>query len=138
VNHLLGESGTTVFATPELALQLRKGFPGSLDGAPFLLPLPNSLLRRELDSWFQQQDLRPTVSGEFADSALLKVFAQSGIGVFAAPTVLEKEVQKQYGVRVVGRMPEVRERFYAISAARRTPHPAVQAIARAARTRLFG
>jgi LysR family transcriptional regulator, transcriptional activator of nhaA len=137
-NHLLGESGTTIFGSPELALRLRRRFPESLDGAPFLLPLSNSLLRRELDTWFQQHAVRPDVRGEFADSALLKVFAQSGLGAFAAPSVLEKEIQRQYAVKVIGRLPDVRERFYAISAPRRTPHPAVQAIARAARTRLFG
>jgi LysR family transcriptional activator of nhaA len=41
-------------------------------------------------------------------------------------------------VRVVGRLPDVRERFYAISAERKLAHPAVLALTEAARTRLFG
>lgn len=136
-NHLLGECGTTVFGSAELALRYRRGFPGSLDGAPFWLPTTNSLLRRELDSWFQRNDLRPIVRGEFADSALLKVFGQEGHALFCAPSVLEREVQRIYQVKVVGRIPDVVERFYAIAAERTVPHPAVTAIARAARTRLF-
>lgn len=137
-NHLLGESGTTVFGTEALAQRYAAGFPGSLHGAPFLLPLHASTIRRALDTWFQQQDVRPSVTGEFADSALMKVFGQNGLGLFAAPTVLEQEIMQQHGVRIVGRLPEITQQFYAISAERRIEHPAVTAIARAARTRLFG
>ena len=137
-NHLLGECGTTIFGTPELASRYRGAFPASLQGAPFLLPLHASTIRRALDSWFQEQDVVPSVTGEYADSALMKVFGQNGYGLFAAPAVLEAEVMQQHGVEVVGRLPGLRQQFYAISAERRIQHPAVTAIARAARTRLFG
>jgi LysR family transcriptional activator of nhaA len=137
-NHLLGESGTTVFGTADLALRFAAGFPSSLHGAPFLLPLHASTLRRGLDAWFQQQDVRPSITGEYAVSALMKVFGQNGHGLFTAPTVLEREVCQQHAVQVVGRLPEITQHFYAISAERRMEHPAVTAIARAARTRLFG
>jgi len=137
-NHLLGESTATVYGTPALARRYRADFPASLHGAPFLLPLHTSSIRRALDTWFHQQDVRPAVQGEFADSALLKVFGQHGFGLFTAPTVLEAEVTLQYGVEVVGHLPDVTQQFYAISAERRMEHPAVTAIAHAARTRLFG
>ena len=137
-NHLLGESTITVYGTPVLAARYRADFPHSLHGAPFLLPLHTSSIRRALDTWFHQEDVRPVVSGEFADSALLKVFGQNGHGLFAAPTVLESEITHQFGVEVVGHLPDVKQQFYAISAERRMEHPAVTAIARAARTRIFG
>ena len=38
-NHLVGESGTSFFASQRSAASLRKRFPMSLDGAPFLSPL---------------------------------------------------------------------------------------------------
>jgi LysR family transcriptional regulator, transcriptional activator of nhaA len=41
-------------------------------------------------------------------------------------------------VQVVGRVPEVRERFYVVTMKRRLKHPAVVAIAKTARHRLFG
>ena len=77
------------------------------------------------------------VVGEFDDSALLKVFGRTGAGMFAAPDVIEKEVQQQYGVRVVGRIEAVRERFYAISVERKVKHPAVIAITETARDKVF-
>src|SRR5512145_2394885 len=45
-NHLLGDCGATLFATPKLAARYRRNFPGALDGAPFLMPGETSTLRR--------------------------------------------------------------------------------------------
>jgi LysR family transcriptional activator of nhaA len=134
--HVLGETDVTVFGAPRYA-ELRRGFPRSLEGAPFLLPLPDSSLRRMLDAWFESVGLRPRVVGEFEDSALLKVFGGDGVGVFMAPTAVATQVRRQYGVKNIGRIPSIRERFSAISAERRLRHPAVMAICEAARTDLF-
>ena len=136
-NHLLGECGIAIFGSKELAAAHRRRFPRSLDGAPFLMPASNTSLRRSLDFWFDSEDIRPSVVGEFDDDALLKVFGQAGAGLFAAPGVIEKEICRQYGVRIVGRVESVRERFYAISVERKVKHPAVIAIAHAAREKLF-
>lgn len=137
-NHLLGDCGVSFFAAPALAAKHRKRFPKSLEGAPMLLPMTNANLRRSLDQWFDERGLRPEVRGEFDDTALAKEFGQAGAGIFAAPSVIEGEVCKQYGVRVVGRTDEIRERFYAISVERKLKHPAVVAICDAAREKLFG
>ncbi len=137
-NHLLGECSVSIFGTKELATKYRQRFPKSLDGAPFIIPTGNTALRRALEHWFDAEDIRPSVFGEFEDSALLKVFGQAGDGVFAAPTVIEKEIRRQYGVTVVGRLESVRERFYAISVEKKVKHPAVLAIANEARQKLFG
>jgi LysR family transcriptional activator of nhaA len=137
-SHLLGESGVTLFGALELARRYRRRFPASLDGAPMLLPTVDSTLRGSLDQWLERARIRPLVRGEFSDSAVLKVFGGAGAGVFAAPSVVEDEVRRQYGVRVIGRIPSIRERFYAVSAERRLRHPAVAAISQAARAELFG
>lgn len=135
-NHLLGQCGVTVFGTGDLSRKYKRGFPRSLQDAPMLLPTQNTSLRRALEQWFDEHDIRPNVRHEFEDSAVLKVFGQAGEGLFAAPSWIEKEVGKQYGVRVIGRIPEVIERFYAISVERRLKHPAVVAISNAARSML--
>lgn len=137
-NHLLGECGLVFFAAAELAQRLRGRFPQSLDGAPILLPTENTSLRRSLDQWFDAQGIRPQIVAEFDDSALLKVFGQSGIAVFPTPSVIAQEVQEQYRVERVGTVDEIRERYYAISVERRLKHPAVVAISEEARRRVFG
>jgi LysR family transcriptional regulator, transcriptional activator of nhaA len=136
-NHLLGESATTFVAPPALAARLRRRFPSSLAEAPMLLPTRNTALRRALDEWFGKQDLRPQVAGEFEDSALMKVFGQGASMIFPAPTAIEHDVCRFYGMRVIGRADAVRERYYAISVERRLKHPGVLAITSAARDELF-
>ena len=64
-NHLLFECGISFFGTSKLAEAHRSGFPRSLDGAPILLPTANSNLRRLLDQWFSDQQIRPAIAGEF-------------------------------------------------------------------------
>ncbi len=133
-NHPLIECGVTFLAPAPLA-HLRRGFPRSLDGAPMLLAAAGTSVRRALEAWFEGNSIRPEIAGEFDDSALLETFAARGMGLFAAPAVIEKAVATTHGLVPIGRTDEVRERFYAISVERRLKHPAVAAIAEAARAR---
>jgi len=132
-SHLLGESSLSFFAIKEQAARLKRGFPGSLAGERFLYPEQQTVLRRLLDQYFEDHAVRPKFAAEFADSALAMSFGQAGAGIFAGPTVLEREIKKQYGVAVIGRAKQLRERYYAISAERRLVHPGVVAISQAAR-----
>ena len=136
-NHLLGECGVSLFATASLAAAYRAGFPGSLDGAPFLLPAESLTLRRSLNQWFETRGIRPRIVAEFEDSALMKVFGTDGVGIFPAPAAVERDVSAQYGVENLGQAEGVVERFYAITGERRLKNPAVLAISRAAHQEVF-
>ncbi|HBJ34191.1 MAG TPA: LysR family transcriptional regulator [Planctomycetaceae bacterium] len=127
-SHRLGESDVVIMGTKELAKKYRPGFPDSLDGAPFLMPTNPTLLRRSLDQWFDDHLIHPVVKGEFADSAMLKIAARHGLGMFAIPTSIQDDVSEIYGMREIGLVTGVKERFYAISVERKLKHPAVVAI----------
>jgi LysR family transcriptional activator of nhaA len=136
-SHLLGECGVSVFGSERLAASHRRGFPRSLDKAPFLLPSEDSALRLSLEEWFHKQGIQPRVVGSFEDTALLDAFGQAGAGLFATPSAIETEVRRQYRVHLVGRLHAVRQRFYAITVERKLRNPAVIAISERARA-LFG
>ncbi len=136
-NHLLGECGVSICGSPKLAAKYRPKFPHSLNGAPFLLPLHDTSLRRSLERWLDETRVRLDVRGEFADSSLLKSFGQAGAGVFVVPTAIETEVCRQYRVQVIGRVDSIRERFYLISVERKLKQPVIAAIAEVARAKLF-
>jgi LysR family transcriptional activator of nhaA len=136
-NHLLGQCGVAFFAPPQLAEQLAHDFPKSLDAAPLLLPSEGTPLRRLLDQWFDEQQIRPQVAGEFEDSALLKTFGQAGLGAFPAPSAIRDEIERQYRVQHVGTLADLQESYYAITVERRLKHPAVLAISAAAKAELF-
>jgi LysR family transcriptional regulator, transcriptional activator of nhaA len=136
-NHLLGECEISIFGTADLISPLKKGFPESLNGAPILLPVAGTTLRRSLDQWFERQSIRPRIVAEMADSALIKVFGAGGAGLFPAPAAIEKEIRQQYDVKLLGSVAGVKEHFYAISIERKLKNPAVVAISESARIKLF-
>lgn len=136
-SHLLGECGLTFFATKELAQQHAGPFPHCLDGAPLLLPGEDVAVRSRLTRWLSDKRIRPRITGEFDDSALMKAFGQAGAGIFTAPSAIAEQVMRQFEVVSIGSTEEVIEQFYAISVERKLTHPAVVAISRAARQELF-
>lgn len=136
-SHKLGESGMSVFGAKRFA-GLAKKFPQALDAAPLLLPTVGTAIRADLDSWLEKQGVRPRIVGEFDDTALIRVFGRRGRGVFFAPTAIEDEVLRDDDLLVLGRVPEVRQRAYAITVERRLRHPAAVAIAEGAKKELFG
>lgn len=136
-NHLLGRSAVELFAVPELATRLKRGFPQSLDGMPMLLPTRPSAQRAAMERFFLTAGVRPQVRAEVEDSGLLKVLGQAGLGAFPAPAAIRDEVEAVYGVRSVGELPGVDERTYALTVERRVRHPAVQAMVAAGRSDLF-
>jgi len=136
-NHFLGECDVTFCAQPRLAAKLRRGFPKSLNGAPALLPMSNSGLRRSLEKWFHATGVRPRLVGEIEDPAFVNVLALHGLGFMAVPTLVAEEVVTRFGFRLIGRTKECRQQFYAITPERKLTHPAVTAITSGARDRLF-
>jgi LysR family transcriptional regulator, transcriptional activator of nhaA len=136
-NHLLGDCDVAFYSKRNIAAKLRRRFPQSLDNLLFLLPTEDSFLRVSLDQWFNHQQVRPLIVGEFDDFSLLRTFAEAGHGAFAAPSILDAEM-RQYGFGVIGRTSVIRSRFYAISVERKIKHPAVVAISEAARQKIFG
>ena len=137
-SHLLFESEMLVVGAKSLADQWGRDFPKSLSGAPFLLPTRNNALRGRIDEWLDLNGVRPDVVGEFEDNALLNTFGRRGLGLFFAPAALAADLAEQLQAEVVGRVPEVREQFYAISNERKIQHPAVEAILAAVHEGMLG
>ncbi len=121
-------SALSLFATPEIAEKLIPDFPHSLNGQPLLANDTDTPWFYELMNWLKKRNIRTRVCAEISDSALIKIFAQEGKGIFAAPTAIKQQVCQQYGVQEIGETCEVFSQHYAIT---RTPdpiHPAIQLI----------
>lgn len=125
-SHPLGTSRLAWYASRDWQTSARKGFPGSLEKVPVLMPSRHGAVRALLDRWFERHAIRPRVVGEFDDSALLKTFGSSGMGVFPAAERVEDELIARYGVKPVGRCDDVEERFFAIGTERKVTHPLVR------------
>ena len=121
----LASSSMSLFAVPELAEGLRSNFPRSLDGQPFLATSLKAPYVTALMNWFASQNIRVKVVAEVDDSALIKVFGRQGLGYFAAPTVIQDEVCRQYQVEHIARISEVRDTLYAVTRSGRSHNAAV-------------
>jgi len=125
-SHALGTAAIAWYAGPALVTAARKSFPQSLAQVPVLLPTTHAAVRGRIDQWFERQGVRPRVVGEFEDSALLKTFGASGMGVFPAAEVVHDELIARYDVKRIGRCDDVVEQFFAIGTEKKVLHPLVQ------------
>ncbi len=136
-SHKLGECDVCFFASEELQHSLSNDFPKCLDKMPILLPSSGTHLRLALDQWLDKYRLHPIIVAEFEDSALMKAFGQEGAGIFIAPAAIKKEVERQYRVKAIGQISEVKEHFYAISTQRHITHPVISSVIELAQEAIF-
>ena len=125
-NHALGSSTIAWYGTPALVDAASKNFPESLADVPLLLPTGHTAVRARLDHWFEQRAIRPRIVGEFEDSALLKTFGASGMGVFPAAEWAQDDLLAHYAVKRLGSCEGVTEHFFAIGTEKKVQHPLVQ------------
>jgi LysR family transcriptional regulator, transcriptional activator of nhaA len=134
-SHRLGESPLALFAAPALLRRHPGPFPRCLEGAPLLLPEAESPLRILLDPWLAGRGSR--VAGEFQDDALLHAAGQEGAGFFFGPSVLAREIQRQYRVVKAGRAEGLVLAVHLLTRERKVRRPAVLALLRAAQREVF-
>jgi LysR family transcriptional activator of nhaA len=125
-NHALGSSAVSWYGSAALVKAARKSFPASLTEVPVLLPTEHTAVRTRLDHWFEHHGIRPRIVGEFEDSALLKTFGESGMGVFPAAECIHDELLAHYAVQKLGACEGVKENFFAIGTEKKVQHPLVQ------------
>lgn len=125
-SHALGSSTMAWYGTADLLAAASADFPRSLADVPLLLPTAHTAVRDRLDQWFEQRAIRPRVVGEFADSALLKTFGASGMGVFPAAEWAHDDLLAYYAVQRIGPCDGVSEHFFAIGTEKKVHHPLVQ------------
>jgi len=124
--HSMGSSPISWYASAELYKSAKKDFPHCLADVPVLLPTGHAAVRTRIDHWFEHRGIRPRIVGEFEDSALLKTFGCSGMGVFPAVEWVHEDLFTHDGVRKLGPCDDVEENFFAIGTERKVLHPLVQ------------
>jgi LysR family transcriptional activator of nhaA len=127
-SHAMGSTAVAWYGTAALVNTAMKGFPKSLADVPLLLPTAHTAVRTRLDHWFEQRGIRPRIVGEFEDSALLKTFGASGMGVFPAADWVHEDLLAHYAVERLGPCDGVTEHFFAIGTEKKVQHPLVQSL----------
>lgn len=102
---------------------LKKKFPESLDGQPFILPTAHSKLRHDLDHYFKVNRLRVIPIVETQDTSLQKLLGIDGFGLIPLPEFTARDLVGEKKLVKLGTLQDVREEFWLISAARRIENP---------------
>jgi LysR family transcriptional regulator, transcriptional activator of nhaA len=104
-------------------------FPHGLHGQPLLLPGGHSTVRGAFDALLEQHGVRPRVLAEVDDMAMLRLLAREagqadagGALALVPPVVVQDELAAGTLVQRCS-IPQLQERFYAVTAQRRFPHP---------------
>jgi LysR family transcriptional activator of nhaA len=134
--HALGESELLVYGAEKVLARLRGRFPACLDNAPFVLPRPGSTLRRQIETWLAEHELRVTVVGEIDDAGTLRAFGLRGHGLFPVRSALASEIADVTRARRLGAFDGLRERYLVITRERTVRHPLLVRLIDRARTRL--
>lgn len=111
----------SVFASSKFK-HLKKGFPQSLAGMPFVLPTAHSKLRHDLNHYFKLQNIHIVPVAETQDTSLQKLFAREGIGLAPLSEVQMKDLVKE-GLQKVGTLKGVYEDVWLVSAHRKLENP---------------
>lgn len=125
--HPVGSSKLALFCRASLRSKLGPGYPKSLNGAPLLLPIEGTPQRQALNDAFARFKVLPRPVAEVDDSALLKALAAEGLGVVAAPVVVQEELEQLYRLELLGTL-TVREAYFALTLHQKLEHAGVEAM----------
>jgi LysR family transcriptional activator of nhaA len=112
---------------------LRKAFPNSLNGQPFLLPSVEHPLRGELEAFLRKYKVKVDPVVEALDMSLQKLLAAQGLGLIAMVKPAASALLRDKRLVEIGTCSGVHEEFFLVHAPRRVPHPLAESLLRSFR-----
>ena len=103
--------------------KLKKNFPFSLEGQPFVMPTNDSCVRKEIDSFFKHHQITTDIVAEAQDVMVQKLIALEGIGMTVVPEFAVKEFLKNRRLFLIGMIDDAYEDLFLVSASRRIENP---------------
>ncbi|MBM3857355.1 MAG: LysR family transcriptional regulator [Verrucomicrobia bacterium] len=97
-------------------------FPESLHGTDMVLPSFESNIRVGFDLLMSQYNVRPRITAEVSDMAMLRLLAREIDAVALTPRVVVQEELKNKSLVELHRVHQIQENFYAITPSRHFPN----------------
>lgn len=103
--------------------KLKKGFPHSLDGQPFVLPTSHSKLRHDLEHFFKIKGIHPDIVAETQDTSLQKIIGSKGVGIIPIAEIAARGLLERGILTNLGSTEGVFEEIYLVSSVRKIENP---------------
>lgn len=124
---VLSKQPVAIYGSPKFK-GLRKNFPQSLNGNPFVLPTYDSQMRYDLDHWLKVNEIEIDIVAETQDTALKKLMAGSDMAMIpAASHTVTKQVLSGELIEI-GQLKTVFEELFLISSHRKISNPVASSL----------
>lgn len=127
VAHALAAQPVSLVGHPRHAAQ-RQPLAELLAQEALVLPAAESSMRSGFDALIDRLGVRPRIAAEVDDMAMLRLLAREHLGLALVPTIVVRDELDRGELVEVEQLPGLEEKFYAITLARRFPHPLLQAL----------
>jgi LysR family transcriptional regulator, transcriptional activator of nhaA len=128
---LLHQQAVSLISRPEEG-RGRLKFPDALRTMPVMLPSSQSNIRVTFDLLMAQHQIEPIVIAEVDDMSMLRLLAGSRAALTLVPPVVVRQELNSGALVERCKIPDLQERFYAITRERRFPNPLVHELLAAA------
>lgn len=102
---------------------LKKGFPESLNGQPFMLPTPDGKMRADIEEYFSERDIEVKVVGEAQDAEILRLAALSGEAIVPLSYLTVEEDLELGRLHILGELGDLQEELWISSFPRFVRNP---------------
>lgn len=102
---------------------LKKGFPGSLDGHPMMLPTPDGKMRADIEEFLMERGIGVNVVGEAQDAEILRLAALSGEAIVPLSYLTVEEDLRIGRLHVLGELEGLQEELWISSFPRVVRNP---------------
>lgn len=122
---LVHQQAVSLVGRPEEG-RSRLKFPDALRTNPVMLPSSQSNIRVSFDLLMAQNEIEPIIIAEVDDMSMLRLLAGSRPALTLVPPVVVRQELGSGALVERCRIPDLQERFYAITRERRFPNPLVR------------
>jgi LysR family transcriptional activator of nhaA len=122
VHKVLSNRVVSVFGAEKFK-PLRKGFPESIQGQPFIMPTYDSKMRYDLEHWLKTRSIKVDAIAESQDIGLKKLMAIDGLGLIPAASHTVNRQVLGGELFEIGKLTSMNEELYLVSAQRKIENP---------------
>ena len=122
ISHAIAEQPVSLVGPPQ-RIGKDSSFEALLAREPLILPTVETSIRSGVDALFDRLHIRPRIAAEVDDMAMIRLLVREGAGLAVVPPIVVENELAGGQLVEVGRFPNLKETFYAVTLTRRFPNP---------------
>ncbi len=133
ISHRVAEQQVSLVGPPGTAAHA-DGLADLLARHAVIVPTRDNSIRTGFDALIDRLEVTPQIAAEVDDMAMIRLLAREGLGLAVVPPIVIKDELTAGMLEETAQLPGLAETFYAVTVARRFPHPRVRELLDAGET----